>query len=167
MIKSLRTAIERYRCVWNKSAIGCTYPELHHFHLCEDLTGRLRELGFRETEYVYEPGQFARRGSIVDVYSYSCELPYRIDFFDDEVDSIRSFNVETQLSEEKLEKINILPQFSAQTGNKGISLLEFVDDSTLLFCQIFKYIFQPFRLIRRIRQYKDTITVTDKITETL
>lgn len=60
--------------------------------ILSDLTGRLRELGFRETEYVYEPGQFARRGSIVDVYSYSCELPYRIDFFDDEVDSIRSFN---------------------------------------------------------------------------
>lgn len=115
--------------------------------ILSDLTGRLRELGFRETEYVYEPGQFARRGSIVDVYSYSCELPYRIDFFDDEVDSIRSFNVETQLSEEKLEKINILPQFSAQTGNKGISLLEFVDDSTLLFCQNPGYILDRVKAI--------------------
>ena len=115
--------------------------------ILSDLTGRLRELGFRETEYVYEPGQFARRGSIVDVYSYSCDLPYRIDFFDDEVDSIRSFNVETQLSEEKLEKINILPQFSAQTGNKGISLLEFVDDSTLLFCQSPGYILDRVKAI--------------------
>ena len=103
--------------------------------ILSDLTGRLRELGFRETEYVYEPGQFARRGSIVDVYSYSCELPYRIDFFDDEVDSIRTFNVETQLSEEKLESVNLLPPSSSETAEKGISLLEFVDDGTLVMCQ--------------------------------
>lgn len=112
--------------------------------ILSDLTGKLRELGFRETEYVYEPGQFARRGSIVDVYSYSCELPYRVDFFDDEVDSIRTFNVETQLSEEKLSDINILPPSSSETGEKGISLLEFVDDSTILFCQ------NPSYLIERI-----------------
>lgn len=112
--------------------------------ILSDLTGKLRELGFRETEYVYEPGQFARRGSIVDVYSYSCELPYRVDFFDDEVDSIRTFNVETQLSEEKLPEINILPPSSSETGEKGISLLEFVDDSTILFCQ------NPSYLIERI-----------------
>ena len=112
--------------------------------ILSDLTGKLRELGFRETEYVYEPGQFARRGSIVDVYSYSCELPYRVDFFDDEVDSIRTFNVETQLSEEKLPDINILPPSSSETGEKGISLLEFVDDSTILFCQ------NPSYLIERI-----------------
>lgn len=112
--------------------------------ILSDLTGKLRELGFRETEYVYEPGQFARRGSIVDVYSYSCELPYRVDFFDDEVDSIRTFNVETQLSEEKLQDINILPPSSSETGEKGISLLEFVDDSTILFCQ------NPSYLIERI-----------------
>lgn len=112
--------------------------------ILSDLIGKLRELGFRETEYVYEPGQFARRGSIVDVYSYSCELPYRVDFFDDEVDSIRTFNVETQLSEEKLSDINILPPSSSETGEKGISLLEFVDDSTILFCQ------NPSYLIERI-----------------
>lgn len=108
--------------------------------ILSDLTGRLRELGFRETEYVYEPGQFARRGSIVDVYSYSCELPYRIDFFDDEVDSIRTFNVETQLSEEKLESVNVLPPSSSETAEKGISLLEFVDDGTLVMCQSPSYL---------------------------
>lgn len=110
--------------------------------ILSDLTGRLRELGFRETEYVYEPGQFARRGSIVDVYSYSCELPYRIDFFDDEVDSIRTFNVETQLSEEKLESINVLPPSSSETSEKGISLLEFVDDGTLVMCQSPSYLLE-------------------------
>ncbi len=113
--------------------------------ILSDLTARLRELGFRETEYVYEPGQFARRGSIVDVYSYSCELPYRIDFFDDEIDSMRTFNVETQLSEEKLESVNILPPSSSETAEKGISLLEFVDDATLVMCQ------SPSYLLERIK----------------
>ncbi len=112
--------------------------------ILSDLTAKLRELRFHETEYVYEPGQFAHRGSIVDVYSYSCELPYRVDFFDDEIDSIRTFNVETQLSEEKLDSINILPPSTSETSEKGISLLEFVDDSTILFCQ------SPSYLIERI-----------------
>ena len=61
-----------------------------------DLTAtmrRLRELGFRETDYMYEPGQFARRGSILDIFGYSHELPYRIDLFGDEVDSIRTFDI--------------------------------------------------------------------------
>ena len=82
-----------------------------------DVAARLREFGFSETDYVYEPGQFARRGSIVDVYSYSNELPYRVDFFDDEIDSIRTFNVETQLSERKMEKVSILPPVSEAGGS--------------------------------------------------
>lgn len=58
----------------------------------------LREFGFKETDYVYEPGQFAVRGSILDVYSYSCDMPYRIDFFGDDIDTIRTFEIESQLS---------------------------------------------------------------------
>lgn len=100
-----------------------------------DVAARLREFGFSETDYVYEPGQFARRGSIIDVYSYSNELPYRVDFFDDEIDSIRTFNVETQLSERKMEKVSILPPVSEAGGSSGISLLEFAADSTVVFCQ--------------------------------
>ena len=69
-----------------------------------DTVAKLREEGFRQTDYVYEPGQFAVRGSILDIYSFSHELPYRVDFFDDEIDSIRTFNVETQLSERRLRK---------------------------------------------------------------
>ena len=57
----------------------------------------LREYGFTETDYVYEPGQFAVRGSILDVYSFSCEYPFRIDFFGDEIDTIRTFQVHDQL----------------------------------------------------------------------
>ncbi len=115
--------------------------------ILSDLTGRLRELGFRETEYVYEPGQFARRGSIVDVYSYSCELPYRIDFFDDEVDSVRAFNVETQLSEQRLDSVNILPPSSSHSADKGISLLEFMDDSTVVMCQSPSYLLERVKAV--------------------
>ncbi|MDE6560141.1 MAG: transcription-repair coupling factor [Muribaculaceae bacterium] len=95
---------------------------------------RLRELGFRQVDYVYEPGQFARRGSILDVFSYSNELPYRIDFFDDEIDSIRTFNVETQLSEQRLGDVSIVAASAAEgSGEHGVSLLEFIGDTTPLF----------------------------------
>lgn len=95
----------------------------------------LRELGFRQTDYVYEPGQFAVRGSILDVYSFSGELPYRIDFFDDEIDSIRSFNVETQLSEKKLKSVSLLPSGGGNKEGDGIPLTEFIDKATPIFCQ--------------------------------
>ncbi|MDE6011031.1 MAG: transcription-repair coupling factor, partial [Muribaculaceae bacterium] len=90
-----------------------------------ELLTRLRELGFKEVDYVYEPGQFARRGSILDVFSYSNEYPYRIDFFDEEIDSIRLFNVETQLSMERLEEVSVIPAAAAETSD-GISLIEFL-----------------------------------------
>ena len=72
-----------------------------------DVEHQLRELGFMERDYVYEPGQFAVRGSIIDVYSFSSEDPYRIDFFDDDIDTIRTFDVESQLSKEMLDAVTI------------------------------------------------------------
>ena len=69
----------------------------------------LYEYGFERVEYVYEPGQFSVRGSIVDVFSFSNEDPYRLDFFGDEVESIRSFNIDNQISKESLENITIVP----------------------------------------------------------
>ncbi|MCH5229617.1 MAG: transcription-repair coupling factor [Muribaculaceae bacterium] len=96
---------------------------------------RLRELGFKETDYVYEPGQFAVRGSILDVYSFSGELPYRIDFFDDEIDSIRIFDVETQLSQNKVDTVSIVPPELVGDDSEGISLLEFAGEDTIVFAQ--------------------------------
>ena len=90
----------------------------------------LRENGFKEEDYVYEPGQFAVRGSILDVYGYSNELPFRIDFFGDEIDSIRTFNIETQLSEQKLDEIAVTAAVAA--GKGGQSLLDFISDHTLI-----------------------------------
>ena len=100
-----------------------------------DLTAvavKLRELGFEEIDYVYEPGQFSLRGSILDVYSFSNEYPYRIDFFGDEIDSVRTFNVETQLSLERLDSVSIINNTSSQAVNAGVSLLDYVGSEVLL-----------------------------------
>ena len=100
-----------------------------------DLTAvavKLRELGFEEIDYVYEPGQFSLRGSILDVYSFSNEYPYRIDFFGDEIDSVRTFNVETQLSLERLDSVSIINNTSSQAANAGVSLLDYVGSEVLL-----------------------------------
>ena len=68
----------------------------------------LDSYGFERVDYVYEPGQYAVRGSIIDVFSFSNEYPFRIDFFGDEVESMRTFDVETQLSKEKLHTVSII-----------------------------------------------------------
>ncbi|MBO7099619.1 MAG: transcription-repair coupling factor [Bacteroidaceae bacterium] len=91
----------------------------------------LMSFGFRRVDYVYEPGQFAVRGSILDVYSYSCEYPYRIDFFGDEVDSIRTFEVQTQLSNTKLQQISIVPELCSEE-EQNESFLSFLPKETLL-----------------------------------
>ena len=90
----------------------------------------LREFGFREVDYVYEPGQFALRGSILDVYSYSHEFPFRIDFFGDDIDSIRTFEVENQLSKERCDHVDIVPELTAEEEKE--SILKFLPDDTLL-----------------------------------
>lgn len=95
------------------------------------LEKRLAELGFQHVEYVYEPGQFAVRGSIFDIYSFSSEKPYRLDFFGDEVDSIRTFDVQSQLSEEKVQEMTIVPAM-ALTDTDYISFLEFLPNDMLI-----------------------------------
>ncbi|MCM1152467.1 MAG: transcription-repair coupling factor [Muribaculum sp.] len=100
-----------------------------------DLVNRLLELGFKRTDYVYEPGQFAHRGSILDIYSYSHELPYRIDFFDDEIDSIRIFDIETQLSRENVESVSIIAASGAEAASEGVSLPEFMGGSPVIICR--------------------------------
>ena len=90
----------------------------------------LREFGFREVDYVYEPGQFALRGSILDVYSFSHEFPFRLDFFGDEIDSIRTFEVENQLSKERCDHVDIVPELTAVEEKE--SILKFLPDDTLL-----------------------------------
>ena len=83
-----------------------------------DFGRKLRELGFKEEDYVYEPGQFAMRGSIVDVYSYASELPFRIDFFGDEVDTVRTFQVADQLSKDNKQSVQIVPELAQLAEEK-------------------------------------------------
>ena len=91
----------------------------------------LRAFGFRRVDYVYEPGQFAVRGSILDVFSFSSEWPYRVDFFGDEVDSIRTFEVQTQLSRDKQEEIVIVPELAGYVQGK-VPFTDFLPPETVL-----------------------------------
>ncbi len=91
----------------------------------------LDEYGFEQVDYVYEPGQYAIRGSILDVFSFSYEFPYRIDFFGSEVETIRTFDVETQLSKEKLESIYIVPEMN-KSNRTNTLLLDSLPPKTIL-----------------------------------
>lgn len=89
--------------------------------------------GFERTDFVYEPGQFAVRGGILDIYSFGNEKPYRIELFGNEVDSIRIFDPETQLSERKLLQVNIIPNVETQfRTEEKVSLFEFLNDNTIV-----------------------------------
>ncbi len=92
---------------------------------------RLRDFGFTTVDYVYEPGQFAVRGSILDIFSFANEQPYRIDFFGDDIESIRTFNIETQLSEQPVDEITVVNNLNAGTAD-GTSLLRFAGADTVL-----------------------------------
>ncbi|MBN8835674.1 MAG: transcription-repair coupling factor [Sphingobacteriia bacterium] len=89
--------------------------------------------GFERTDFVYEPGQFALRGGILDIYSFGNEKPYRVELFGNEVDSIRIFDPETQLSERKLLQVSIIPNVETQfeSGEK-VTLLEFLPENTIV-----------------------------------
>ena len=103
-----------------------------------DIENTLLAFGFREVDYVYEPGQFALRGSILDVYSFSCEYPYRIDFFGEDIDSIRTFEVEDQLSKEQRDKIEIVPELV--TVDDKVPFLSFVPKNTLLVTKDYHFV---------------------------
>lgn len=111
-----------------------------------DLEHRLRDLGFNEVDYVYEPGQFAVRGSIVDVYSYSSELPFRIDFFGDEIDTIRTFSVEDQLSQNRRSQVEIVPEL-AVTESEKVPFLHFLPDDTLVVMKDARFVFDTVQRI--------------------
>ena len=109
-----------------------------------DINGILEKFvnnGFARTDFVYEPGQFAIRGGILDIYSYGNEKPYRIELFGNEVDSIRIFDPENQLSERKLLQVNIIPNIETQfeSGEK-VSLLEFLPANTIVWSQDWNFI---------------------------
>ncbi len=103
--------------------------------------------GFSRTDFVYEPGQFALRGGILDIYSYGNEKPYRVELFGNEVDSIRIFDPETQLSERKILSVSIIPNVETQfdSGEK-ISLLEFLPENTIVWLKDWEIIREKIEL---------------------
>ena len=97
------------------------------------LMQQMVDYGFERTDFVYEPGQFALRGGILDIYSFGNEKPYRIELFGEEVDSIRLFDPASQLSERKLLQVNIIPNVTTQfEDTQKIPLLDFLSKDTIV-----------------------------------
>ena len=160
----LRT--ETLRRIGNDAAVIVTYPDAlaekvatrkvidsHTLALATGATADmqaiakwLRDEGFAEVDYVYEPGQFAIRGSIFDIYSFACELPLRVDFFGDEIDSIRYFNVETQLSEQTLKDAVVTTDISSRAELRE-SLLEFIPADSLIAIHSRNYLSERLKVI--------------------
>ncbi|WP_256002707.1 transcription-repair coupling factor [Pedobacter deserti] len=93
----------------------------------------LIDYDFERTDFVYEPGQFSIRGGIVDIFSFSHDLPYRVEFFGDEVESIRTFDIESQLSVEDVNLLTIIPNVQSKyLTENNISLLDYIDSDTQL-----------------------------------
>ena len=157
----LRTeALTRWSGGGNKKII-VTYPEalFEKVVLPETLAGNMIRLksgetirleqmmeslvgfGFERTDFVYEPGQFALRGGILDIYSFGNEKPYRVELFGNEVDSIRIFDPESQLSERRLLQVNIIPNIETHFADeKKISLFEFLPENTVVWMQDQRFI---------------------------
>ena len=108
--------------------------------------------GFQRTDFVYEPGQFAIRGGILDIYSFGNEKPYRVELFGNEVDSIRIFDPETQLSERKLLQVSIIPNVETQfESSEKVSLAEFLPENTVVWMKDWDVIDE------RIRQQQEDL----------
>ena len=104
--------------------------------------------GFQSTDFVYEPGQFAIRGGIIDVFSYSSEFPLRIELFGNEIESIRTFDPETQLSKNSLQRASIMPNtYTHLLKEERISLLKYLSKDTLIW-------------IKDLRETQDSIDKT-------
>ena len=111
-----------------------------------EVVERLQELGFEREDFVIEPGQYAVRGGIVDVFSFASDLPFRIEFFDDEIDSLRTYDTISQLSVKQLDRIDIVPNFTGAKGSEEgvgsertmdskVSLLEYFGSNDIIWTQ--------------------------------
>ena len=138
----------------------CTYPEAlaervadqgfiksRSIKLCvgdtiaiSELEDRLLSEGFTQVDFVYEPGQFSLRGGIEDVFSYSESRPFRFDFFGDEIDSIRRFNISSQLSHDKAQEVEIIPNLNSMQSEK-VSLVAYAEDATY-WCYDAEFVFK-------------------------
>ncbi|MBP9932248.1 MAG: transcription-repair coupling factor [Chitinophagaceae bacterium] len=128
----------------------------------------LLDMGFVKEDFVYEPGQFAIRGGIIDIYSFGNEYPYRVELFDDEVESIRLFNAETQLSERRLLQVSIIPNIETHFDrSEKISLFEYIPENTIVWIHDAAHCLERIRKMTRFLEDKqEVIYVNDKDEET-
>ncbi len=104
------------------------------------VTDVLNEYNFRQVDFVYEPGQYSVRGSIIDIFSFASEEPYRLDLFGDEVDSIRTFDLENQLSVEKLDAVQIVPDITGkEMAGSFVPFSEFIPDDSIVWIENVKF----------------------------
>jgi transcription-repair coupling factor (superfamily II helicase) len=125
----------------------------------------LYEYGFERVEFVYEPGQYSLRGSIIDIFSFANEDPYRIDFFGDEVDSIRTFDIEDQISIETLTRISIIPNIQEGLHDeKRVSLFDFLDKRAVIAARSFTYVSAQIRQLQQEAKEKNSnIDINDLV----
>ena len=98
----------------------------------QDLQERLVNEGFEKVDFVSSPGQFAIRGAVIDIFSYSLDKPYRISFFGNEIEKIHTFDCNTQLSVDKMDEAGIYPDIAARESEEGVSLLTLLPDHTTI-----------------------------------
>jgi transcription-repair coupling factor (superfamily II helicase) len=136
---------------------------------------QLTEIGFEHVDFVFQPGQYAIRGSIVDIYSYSHDNPYRLDFFGDEIDSIREFDIEDQLSKSRIEKAEIVGSASHQKATsaehsaQNTSIADYLPDKTIWVSNDFSVVRYKLEGLGRIREsesidQRQTIEMAEKST---
>jgi transcription-repair coupling factor (superfamily II helicase) len=107
----------------------------------------LIEYQFQRVDFVYEPGQYSIRGSIVDIYSFSNDFPYRVDFFGDEVETIRTFDITNQLSKAKFDKISIIPDVQTKYAENRINFFDFIDKKTVIWANDVRYLIERLNLL--------------------
>ena len=123
----------------------------------------LNEYGFERTDFVFEPGQFSVRGSLIDIFSFSNENPYRIDFFGNDVETIRSFNIESQLSVKKHQSISIIPNLQGPEEEEiREPFINYIPKSTVIWSKNIQYVTERIDLLHQTISEKSSTDESDK-----
>jgi transcription-repair coupling factor (superfamily II helicase) len=119
---------------------------------------------FSRNDFVYEPGQFSIRGGIIDIYSYGNELPYRVELFDDEVESIRTFDPATQLSDKKISKISIVPNINTRFEQaQKVSLFKVLPENTIIWVEDFQLLIDRLQsCFEKANEYANSLSKLDE-----
>ncbi|MBK6997187.1 MAG: hypothetical protein IPH31_20565 [Lewinellaceae bacterium] len=123
----------------------------------------LVEYGFERADFVFEPGQFSIRGGIIDLFSFGNELPYRIELFDDEVDTIRTFDPTTQLSQRNLSSLSIVPNLSTRfRQDQKVSLFQILPLNTVIWVKDYQFLLDRLQYcFERAEQFASKLTALD------